>query len=71
MKKAFLNRLRGVRKSRHITLGELAKSLNISKAYLSMIENGRRSLDYVMAVKIAKFFGLLPDQLFYVDFALN
>lgn len=68
MRGTSLNKLRILRKKHRITLADLAAKLHLSKAYLSMIENGLRALDYFLAVKIAAIFGLKPDQLFYLDF---
>ena len=39
--------------------------LKISAFYYFKIENGKRKLDYKMAVKIASIFNLTPDDIFY------
>ncbi|MGI6714086.1 MAG: helix-turn-helix transcriptional regulator [Bacilli bacterium] len=70
MKKVYLETLRKLRKAHKMTLESLAKKINISKAYLSMIETGKRTLDYQLAVKIAAVFKLKPDQIFYQDIAI-
>jgi putative transcriptional regulator len=67
MKKATLNSLRTIRKSHRMTLADLANKIKVSKAYLSMIETGKRTLDYLVAIKIAAVFQLKPDQIFYND----
>lgn len=67
MKEVYLNTLRKLRKTHKMTLEMLAKKINISKAYLSMIETGKRALDYHLAIKIAAVFKLKPDQIFYHD----
>lgn len=67
MKKATLNSLRTIRKSHRMTLADLANKIKVSKAYLSMIETGKRTLDYLLAIKIAAVFQLKPDQIFYND----
>ena len=67
MKKATLNSLRTIRKSHRMTLADLANKIKVSKAYLSMIETGKRKLDYLLAIKIAAVFQLKPDQIFYND----
>ncbi len=46
------------------TCKEMAKMLKISPPYYSQIENGKRKLDYKMAVKIASIFELYPDDIF-------
>ena len=43
----------------------MAKFLNISTSYYSQLENGKRKLDYVMAVKISSIFKMYPDDIFY------
>lgn len=45
----------------------MANILNISKTYYWQLENGTRRITYDMAIKIAKFFNMTPDQLFYED----
>lgn len=67
MKKATLNSLRTIRKSHRMTLADLANKIKVSKAYLSMIETGKRTLDYLLAIKIAAVFQLKPYQIFYND----
>lgn len=56
------------RKEKKYTCKDMAEMLKISPAYYSQIENGKRNLDYKMAVKIASIFGLYPDDIFYIYF---
>lgn len=56
------------RKEKKYTCKDMAEMLNISPSYYSQIENGKRELDYKMAVKIALIFGLCPDDIFYKYF---
>ncbi len=67
MKTAKLTKFRELRKQHGINLDMVAKELNVSKAYISMVETGRRSLDYEMAINMAKMFETHPDELFYDD----
>lgn len=67
MKIAKLTKFRELRKQQGINLGMVAKQLNVSKAYISMVETGRRSLDYEMAISMAKMLKSHPDELFYED----
>ena len=55
------------RKNKKISLDELAKQLGISKSYLSLIEKGSRKLSYDLAVKIADYLEMTPDELFLED----
>ena len=56
-----------MRKERGLNLDTIAKKLNVSKAYLSMIETGKRSLDYKMAISMANIFDVKPDDIFFDD----
>lgn len=67
MNEARLAKFRRIRKSKGMNLEDVAKKLNVSKAYISMIETGRRSLDYEMAIAMASIFEVRPDDLFYDD----
>lgn len=60
-------KLKELREENGITSDYISKILNISKAFYSQIENGRRRLSYDMAVKISKIFDMKPDELFYDD----
>ena len=46
----------------------MAEQLNISKPFYSQLENDRRTLSYIMAIKIADILKTKPDKLFYDDF---
>ena len=48
------NRIREVRKSRHITLEEMSEATGISPSYLSRIEAGDRGLNLENAVRISR-----------------
>ncbi len=71
MKKAKLAKFRDLRKKKGINLEKVAKELNVSKAYISMVETGKRSLDYLMAINMAKMFATTPDELFLDDLTSN
>lgn len=71
MKKAKLAKFRDLRKKKGINLEKIAKELNVSKAYISMVETGKRSLDYLMAINMAKMFATTPDELFLDDLTSN
>lgn len=67
MKKAKLAKFRELRKKKGVNLETIAKELNVSKAFVSMVETGKRSLDYQMAIKMARIFKSTPDELFLED----
>jgi len=58
-------KLKEIRYRKNITAGEVAQAVGISKAYYCQIENHRRRLSYEIAIKIANYFGVKPDYLFY------
>lgn len=48
------NRIRDVRKSKHMTLDELSEASGISSSFLSRIESGERGLSLENAVRLAR-----------------
>jgi len=60
-----MNLLKQYRKKEGYTFEEMSNLLDISKTYYWQIENGKRRLSYIMAVKIAVIFNLKPDDLFF------
>ncbi len=59
----FGAKLRELRKSRGITLKEMATSLEISSAYLSALEHGKRGKPSPMLVRqICTFFTIIWDE---------
>lgn len=67
MNQARLSKFRFLRKEKGLNLEDIARELNVSKAYVSMIETGKRSLDYEMAIQMAKIFDIRPDEIFFDD----
>lgn len=59
----FGARLRGLRAARGITLRQLAETLQVSAAYLSALEHGRRGAPSAGLVhQVNEFFGLIWDE---------
>jgi len=56
------------RESAGLSQQELAKKLGICKDYVNMIENNRRRPGFVLAKRIADFFGTTMDDLFFCSF---
>ena len=52
----FGNNLRNLRKSRNLTLEELAEKLNINKSTLSRYESGQREPNHEAEEKLIGFF---------------
>jgi putative transcriptional regulator len=63
----MLDKLKELRMKVGFSDSDMAKMLGISKTFYWQIENGKRGLKYLMAIRIAEIFGLKPDNLFYED----
>ena len=63
-----MNKLKEIRMKNKYSCQKMAVSLNISKPFYWQLENQKRKLSYVMAVKIAKIFKMKPDEIFYQEF---
>lgn len=59
-----LEKLKQLREENKLTYKEVAEKVNISKEYYWMIENGKRRLNYELAIKIAQVFNKKPDDIF-------
>ena len=57
-----------IRKQHKFSYQYMADELNISKPFYWQLEHEQRRLSYEMAFKIAKIFGLKPDDIFYEQF---
>lgn len=62
-----MKKLKELRKNNNISYQDIADKLNISKTFYWQIENGKRRLTYIMAIKIAEIFKLKPDDIFYEE----
>ena len=59
----FGRKLRALRQERGVTLGELARALQVSSAYLSALEHGHRGRPSAGLVhQVNEFFGLIWDE---------
>lgn len=63
-----LKKLQYLRKLHAYTCREVGEKIGMSKVYYWQIEHGDRRLSYKNAEKIARFFQMNPDELFYYDF---
>ncbi|HIY57573.1 MAG TPA: helix-turn-helix transcriptional regulator [Candidatus Tetragenococcus pullicola] len=59
--------LKKIREEYQISAKEVAEQVGISKSYYSMIENDKRGLSYINALKIAAVFDMKPDDIFYEE----
>jgi transcriptional regulator with XRE-family HTH domain len=56
-------KLRALRQSRGVTLKDMAKALNVSSAYLSALEHGRRGTPtWVLLQRIITYFNIIWDE---------
>ena len=60
-------KLKKLRDSKNYSCAFMANKLSITSVYYHQIESGKRNLSYNMAIKIAKIFNKLPDDIFYED----
>lgn len=60
-------KLYALRTKKGYTLKTLSEKLGISKQYLWDIEDGRRTLSYMMAFKISNLLDTTPDDIFLKD----
>ena len=63
-----MDNLKKIRKINKLTHQDMAEQLKISKAFYWQIENEKRRLSYLMAIKIAKIFNMKPDEIFYEEY---
>ena len=64
----MLKKLQQLRIKNKLSYEEMAKKVNLSKAYYWQIEHGDRKLSYQNAITISKVFNLKPDDIFYEDY---
>ena len=62
-----MKKLAELRKNNKYSYQYMANILGISKPFYWQIENNKRRLSYVMAIKIAEIFNMKPDEVFYDD----
>ena len=61
------NRLEELRKQRGIKQEELAEKLEVSRQTIGSLENGRYNPSIVLAIKIARFFGMTVEEIFIYE----
>ncbi|WP_332648800.1 helix-turn-helix transcriptional regulator [Lysinibacillus sp. 54212] len=58
-------RLVSLRKSKNLTQEQLAENVGITQAMVARIESGERDPSSSNKIKLAKFFGVTVEHLFY------
>ena len=61
------NRLEELRKERGVTQEELAALLEVSRQTISSLEKGRYNPSIQLAFKIARYFGLRIEDIFFYE----
>ena len=61
------NNLRVARAIRNITQGDLAKEISVSRQKIQSIENNKFVPSVLLALKLANFFEMKVDELFWLD----
>jgi putative transcriptional regulator len=61
------NRLEELRKQRGVKQEELAERLEVSRQTIGSLENGRYNPSIILAIKIARFFGMSVEEIFIYE----
>ena len=61
------NKLEAIRKQQGLRQEELAAALAVSRQTISSLENGRYNPSLILALKIARFFGLTVEEIFIYE----
>ncbi len=61
------NNLEALRKQRGIPQEALADALKVSRQTISSLENGRYNPSILLAIKIARYFGLTVEEIFIYE----
>ena len=61
------NRIKEYRKQNKITQDELAKAVDVTRQTIISLENGKYNASLQLAHKIAKYFGVMIENLFLFE----
>ena len=61
------NRLEELRRRRGITQEELALAVEVSRQTIGSLENGRYNPSIVLAFKLARYFGVAIEDIFFLE----
>ena len=61
------NRLEEIRKQRGIKQEELADAMKVSRQTISSLENGRYNPSVILAIKLARYFGMQVEDIFLYE----
>lgn len=61
------NRIREYRKNRHFTQDDLAKAVGVTRQTIISLENGKYVASLFLAFKLAKYFGVMIEDIFIFE----
>ena len=61
------NRLEEIRKQKGIKQEELADAMGVSMQTISSLENGRYNPSVILAIKLARYFGMNVEEIFIYE----
>ena len=61
------NRIAQLRKERRISQAELAESLEVTRQTIISLESGRYNASLLLAHRIARYFGLTIEDIFFFE----
>ncbi|MDE5782253.1 MAG: helix-turn-helix transcriptional regulator [Lachnospiraceae bacterium] len=61
------NRIEELRKECGIKQGELADVMEVSRQTISSLENGRYNPSIILAFKLAQYFGVTIEEIFFYE----
>ena len=61
------NRLEEIRKQRGIKQEALADAMGVSRLTISSLENGRYNPSVILAIKLARYFGMKVEDIFIYE----
>ena len=60
--------MRDLRQAWGVNIQDFGRDVGFGKSMIDYIERGERGISYREAVKMAEYFGMTPDELFYEDY---
>lgn len=64
---AFTNKIKVFRAMKNITQEDLAHAVHVTRKTINTIENGKFVPSTILAIKIARFFGVAVEEVFQLD----
>ena len=61
------NRLKVARAEKDLSQGDLAKLVGVSRQTISSLENGRYNPSVILAIKLARYFGMHVEDIFIYE----